>query len=192
MIYSLFVIGWLMEKLWTRSIWRQFFRYLDIGDLTWLPNPFRDLTRLPIYPIHHTLTVWLRFVMIIYILFMLLHFVIVLVDTLVWTLCISLLCDGTLGGPFSSSIISFILPVSSNTWSALGRLDTSYIGNACPLPLLLLSVYYSAWLSVKQSCRSELASSVVDAPFWWVILFIFQLCGHLHTLLQFMLLIPKS
>ena len=165
-----------MEILWLRSLWWNSRRSLDLGYLTWLWHPFRDLSRISLSPVQNNFAVWLSFVIPLYLLFVILHFVIVLVYTLVWTLCISLLCDGTLGGPFSSSIISFILPVSSNNWSALGSLDTSSIGNACPLPLLLLSVYYSAWLSVKQSCRYELASSVVDAPFWWVIFFVVLLC----------------
>ena len=73
LIYSLFVIGWFMESSWMRPLWCQSHRYLDLGDLTQLPN----------FLVKNTLSVGMIFVISPYLLFLIFHVLIVIVDTLV-------------------------------------------------------------------------------------------------------------
>ena len=83
LIYSTFFIGWLMKSLRLISLRCQSCRYLDPGYLTRLSHHFRYLTRLSIYPVQNNLAVGLRFVIALSLLFMIFHFTIIIVDTLV-------------------------------------------------------------------------------------------------------------
>ena len=104
--------------------------------------------------------------------FLILHCVIVPIDKLVSKPCIYSLCDGTLGDFLLIGQLSSVSPVSSNTWSALGGIDTSESGNTCTSHLLFLSGYCLLQLIFQMSCWYALVSLVVDAIFPWVILFL--------------------
>ena len=77
----------------------------------------------------------------------------------------SLACDVPLDGVLTSSQYSLFVLATNNSWIVVTVCGHATSGRTCPLPLLLLGIFWWQWHHMPLSCQCDLVLLVGGAPF---------------------------